>query len=206
MNQANPVDPRTLRTRNIIKATFKDMIRTMDADKISISDIAGQAGINRKTFYLHYSCREDLFKDICDEFVQRYSSELFRSENAVFETGFYRSFYAFLNKQDLYIERILCHPSYHEQRDYIISECAKINREHGDVFKNMSEDEKNLFDDTPAMIMFNVYRRWVALGKTIPLEVLGNFAMKMAYYGLSYWLGPHVPNVQDPREIPPELV
>ncbi|WP_240420588.1 TetR/AcrR family transcriptional regulator [Paenibacillus periandrae] len=47
-------DPRVLRTRQLIREAFRELLRSKGFDAISINDIAQNATINRATFYDHY--------------------------------------------------------------------------------------------------------------------------------------------------------
>lgn len=50
----NLKDPRVLRTRQLIREAFSELLRSKGFDAISIKDIAQKASINRATFYDHY--------------------------------------------------------------------------------------------------------------------------------------------------------
>ena len=60
MNGKEKEDLRVTRTREAIHSTFKEMICETDYDKITIKKLTERAGINRKTFYLHYNSPNDL--------------------------------------------------------------------------------------------------------------------------------------------------
>lgn len=50
----NLQDPRVMRTRQLIRETFRELLRRKGFDAITIKDIAQQATINRATFYDHF--------------------------------------------------------------------------------------------------------------------------------------------------------
>ena len=58
------MDKRTIRTVNAIRETFIDMIIEKEDVLFSIKEITDRADINRKTFYLHFQCIEDLYADL----------------------------------------------------------------------------------------------------------------------------------------------
>lgn len=68
------VDPRAARTQAAIKEAFEQMACEADAGRITVKELAERAGINRKTFYLHFETIEALFDetlgDVMDEFFQ----------------------------------------------------------------------------------------------------------------------------------------
>lgn len=62
----NPNDKRVIKTRKLIIDTFKEMIIEMDYQDITIKELAARANINRKTFYSHFECIEDIVNELTD--------------------------------------------------------------------------------------------------------------------------------------------
>lgn len=57
-----PTDKRVIRTRAAIDEAFGRLLDKMPYSKITVSAIAREADINRKTFYLHYASVDELLK------------------------------------------------------------------------------------------------------------------------------------------------
>lgn len=55
------------KTEKAIADALKKLLAKKPLNKITISDIAGECGINRMTFYYHYRDVYDLILQICDE-------------------------------------------------------------------------------------------------------------------------------------------
>ncbi|TYP76423.1 TetR/AcrR family transcriptional regulator [Paenibacillus methanolicus] len=71
MSQDKPrTDPRILRTRQLLKDAFVDLLQEMDIEKISVNKIAERATINRVTFYLHYRDIPDMLEKMADEMIE----------------------------------------------------------------------------------------------------------------------------------------
>lgn len=64
------VDPRILRTRQLIKDALIDLLQEMDLNKITVNKIAERATINRVTFYLHYSDIQDMLEKMAQEMAE----------------------------------------------------------------------------------------------------------------------------------------
>lgn len=64
------IDPRILRTRQLLKDAFIELLQEMDVEKISVNRIAERATINRVTFYLHYKDIPDMLEKLADEMVE----------------------------------------------------------------------------------------------------------------------------------------
>ena len=55
---------RSLQSRNTLKAAFLDLFQTKEPEQISIVDLCKKAGLNRSTFYAHYSYIDELIREI----------------------------------------------------------------------------------------------------------------------------------------------
>lgn len=58
------MDKRIVKTKNNISNALLKLIEMKSAREITVKEIAELAEIERKTFYLHYNCIEDVYKDI----------------------------------------------------------------------------------------------------------------------------------------------
>ena len=64
-------DRRVVRTRKAIRTAFLHLMQETEYRKITITAIAREADIDRKTFYLHYQSVEDLIDEIVQEEADR---------------------------------------------------------------------------------------------------------------------------------------
>ncbi|MBI1281702.1 MAG: TetR family transcriptional regulator [Anaerolineaceae bacterium] len=71
---ASSIDPRKLRTRQLIRAAFLELIHEKGFDAVSIQDITDRATLNRATFYLHYKDKHDLMVSLMQEVLDKLSS------------------------------------------------------------------------------------------------------------------------------------
>ena len=53
-------DPRAVRTREKLICAFHEAVLDFDPSKMSVSALARAAGVNRTSFYSHFSSPEDL--------------------------------------------------------------------------------------------------------------------------------------------------
>lgn len=60
------MDVRIVRTRRRLQGALFELAQERGIDQVSVSDIAERAGVNRTTFYQHYSDRETLLADAMD--------------------------------------------------------------------------------------------------------------------------------------------
>ncbi|SFE81185.1 transcriptional regulator, TetR family [Paenibacillus algorifonticola] len=60
------MDPRVIRTRQLIREAFLELIQEYDLEKITVNRLAERATINRVTFYLHYRDIPDMLNQMAD--------------------------------------------------------------------------------------------------------------------------------------------
>ena len=60
VREGKKLDRRVVRTRKAIMDAFNRLAMAEDVDKITVSAVAREADIDRKTFYLHYSSIDEL--------------------------------------------------------------------------------------------------------------------------------------------------
>lgn len=63
-------DLRVIKSKKAIKDAFLQLIKEKNYGNITITDIANKAMINRKTFYMHYETKENLYNEITDELLE----------------------------------------------------------------------------------------------------------------------------------------
>lgn len=83
------IDRRIVRTRKEIREAFLALLSEQAYKDITVQDILDRAQINRTTFYKHYQNKQDVARQIVDEFKQEFMIP-------VAEQRFYFSTYEFL--------------------------------------------------------------------------------------------------------------
>ncbi|MBR4742668.1 MAG: TetR/AcrR family transcriptional regulator [Oscillospiraceae bacterium] len=61
---------RTERSRAALKEAFLTFFQTKDPEKITVVELCEAAGLNRSTFYAHYSCMDELIREVLRESVE----------------------------------------------------------------------------------------------------------------------------------------
>lgn len=67
---------RVILTKRLLKEAFLDMLKTTPLDKIHISALCDNAGINRSTFYKYYNSPLDLLEEMENEILLLIEQEL----------------------------------------------------------------------------------------------------------------------------------
>lgn len=74
------MDARIVKTRRRLQEALFALARERGVDEVSVSDIAARAGVNRSTFYQHYSDKETLLADALDLIAEEAGAQLERIE------------------------------------------------------------------------------------------------------------------------------
>ncbi|MEK4922736.1 TetR/AcrR family transcriptional regulator [Cytobacillus sp. FSL R5-0569] len=79
MSNSKKEDPRTIRTKEMFKKSVLSLIgeEGYTISNLTVQKVAGKAGLNRTTFYLHYLDIEDLLTQVTQELVNDLSSRIF---------------------------------------------------------------------------------------------------------------------------------
>ncbi len=63
------LDRRVRRTRALLRGALRDLVEERDFDSLTIGEITDHAGLNRATFYLHYTDKTELLDDVFDDML-----------------------------------------------------------------------------------------------------------------------------------------
>lgn len=80
-NKKQKMDPRVMRTRQLLRDALVELIEERGYDKITVQDITERATLNRATFYLHYRDKLDLLYQSSEEIL----NDLMSNINVTFE-------------------------------------------------------------------------------------------------------------------------
>lgn len=69
-------DPRIVRTRGLLRAALFELARERPLETITVADIADRAGVNRSTYYQHYSDKDALLAEGLDAWVEEALSKV----------------------------------------------------------------------------------------------------------------------------------
>lgn len=62
--------PKNQNIEQVLKKVLIELMHSVDADKISVKDVAQKANISRASFYRYYNSIDDILQSIEDEFIE----------------------------------------------------------------------------------------------------------------------------------------
>lgn len=187
---SNEHDLRVMRTRNALREAFGALIAETTLDKITVKALTDRAGINRKTFYLHYETIEvfydSIMNDIMDDFFENYETTVSDPWDM---DGHARRFFRFLASQPPMIERLVCSPSFYDFGERIYATQMSRYRSFADELfwrEGVSLDDEELICALIRNMALECYREWVRMGKTVPVERAAQILGSMTLHSIEH--------------------
>lgn len=187
------IDRRIVRSRKAIIEAFERLLEQRDFEKITVSAIAREANIDRKTFYVHFGTIDGLLDAMAEDIVTTIVDEVqeaLRGKDAVeAPERTVASFFSALNEvvcRNLVLNRRLVESS---TTDMLIERTMK-------PFEKIIE-ERQLFPEELADDLFeyymsfllggiiSIYRRWILADDDVSVERVADVANKLTLQGLT---------------------
>ncbi len=188
MQETAHIDRRVVKTKRAIKEAFAKLLTQKDINDITISDIAAEANINRKTFYNYYDGIYEVVGEIEDDIVRLIDKE-------VTGIGFQNS----LQSPYLIFEKLT--KVINTDTDffgYLLGMNANVSLESkiADLLKSkfkmfvlqdveISELRLNLMTEFIISGMVAVYRRWFNSDRSEPIETISEEMKLLAFEGIN---------------------
>lgn len=188
MQKTTHIDRRVIKTKRAIKEAFAKLLAQKDINDITISDIAAEADINRKTFYNYYGGIYEVVGEIEDDIVRLINKE-------VTGIGFQNS----LQSPYLIFEKLT--KVINTDTDffgYLLGMNANVSLESkiADLLKSkfkmfvlqdveISELRLNLMTEFIISGMVAVYRRWFNSDRSEPIETISEEMKLLAFEGIN---------------------
>ncbi len=176
------LDPRIIRTKEAIQSVFKRMVCELPYEKITVKAITEAAKINRNTFYLHYTCVDDVLAEIQAKHSSEYSAIVSSFDQLKDTDKLVRSFFEYMEAQDDFFKRVTCDSRFDYIRERMQNRVTKKVAETRPL-KGMDQSVRNI------LLTFNncivlLYRQWVADDRKIPMEEMIELATTLLENGM----------------------
>lgn len=191
-------DMRTRKTRAAIQKAFREMLKEMDYNQITIKELTEHADINRRTFYLHYDSMDELLNELIDEIADGYVKKTNSMNGYSDQNEIARTFLLYFAQQDELHEKIICNANFKYISDRINKRISDSNQRHVDDLGKVSPYTKNIIIAYMNMSALGMYRRWVADKKRVPLDDFIDLAANLICNGVT-----GLPEYINRRTLPP---
>ncbi len=163
---------RVINTKKAISDAVLFLLEKKPANKITIKELSETAGINRKTFYAHYSCVEDVILEMEDEIVTNISDfikDCMSREYGLNPYLFVQYVHSIYSSNPAFFETLTSKRNYH----YIAEKFKLVFKKQILETRNIPEDkmlEANFLIEFFLSGITAVYVEWQKLGKPCSFE------------------------------------
>ena len=184
MKKTTTVDLRTIKTKKLILDTFQQMLTEMDLDVITIKALAERAGINRKTFYSHYSSIDELYDAVVADLVVGFRTVLATDEHRDFIDTI-SSLYDYACELPVWSRNLLSCSDLGFAR--ILTEQIFLNHKPSIKNPTTTEDAIHCLKYQYIISSFTaLYKAWAQYGDLIGKEQFINIAAGLITFGEGY--------------------
>lgn len=78
--KGNAADPRVLRTRALLRDALVQFVAEKNFSSLTIKDVTRRAGLDRTTFYLHYTGLHELLEDCARDLFNQMRTEIYANK------------------------------------------------------------------------------------------------------------------------------
>ena len=172
-------DLRVRRTINSIRRAFFELVLEKNYNEISITELTERAGINRKTFYLHFSSLDDFVSEIEEEIVTDILDHIGKSAEEQDLAGCITNFYLYLESCNEVQQKLLCDEHY----SFFYESVTEGVLRSVPFVKFFERTEYPSIVRSYTISITFIYRDWLKNGKQIPFDILTNQASRIVENG-----------------------
>ncbi|MGN0161448.1 MAG: TetR/AcrR family transcriptional regulator [Lachnospiraceae bacterium] len=187
------MDRRIEKTRASIRDAYFSLLEKNQSNKVTISEIARQANIDRKTFYLHYNEPEDIMREFAQEKINEIMEYLKKSYVADQPTDvkiLFDVLNRILEENMVFFRFIALNPKYDYFFDQLKELFVSILINDYEKFFDFSDIDFRIYADYFVSGILSVYMRWIRENLPLSLEDLAQRVSTAAFGGLQCLL-PH---------------
>ncbi|MDE6761855.1 MAG: TetR/AcrR family transcriptional regulator [Lachnospiraceae bacterium] len=186
-------DLRVQKTIEAIQKTFEEMICEMNYEKITVKELCERARINKKTFYRYYDTLDDLLAELQGIITQDYMKriESYRIPEELDKIN--REFFLYSVEKGMVYEKITCSGSYNYIRNKMMNHVISSTWGKSTWLQLLDTYKQNILLGFVQSASIEMYRRWVADGKKIPLEEIIEMSNQLLCSGVNGFVEKNMP-------------
>lgn len=183
------MDPRIRRTREAIIEAFLELLKSINFNDISVSDITKKARIARPTFYLHYKTKQELLGEYLDVIFEIYLKEIQPVVNKVDQYALSIALFNQVKKNEPYLHSlmsgdaaIIIQNKLHQYIQHVFGMLLHVQL--GDRSKLVSEDVQKFIISAVAGAAYALIGEWLEEGMRHDPEYMGKLLYAISRPGI----------------------
>ena len=177
-------DLRVQRTINNIYQAFEDLICEKDYSKITVTELARRAQINKKTFYRYYETLDDLLAEMQARYADEYLKEVKDFQYPRDLEKSLESFFRFSAKQGKAYDRITTSRTYSGIRQQMIDNVMSKSWGSSPQFNRLEDWKKQILLNYVEQTGLTIYQQWSLNGREEDIDDVIKVAQKLMRGGV----------------------
>ncbi|MBQ9405333.1 MAG: TetR family transcriptional regulator [Desulfovibrio sp.] len=163
-------DLRVKKTLSSIDKSFRELVLEREYEQITVSEICKRAVINKKTFYAHFHCLDDLLRHTLEDIAKGYIARIARFSLPEDLLNIHREFFLYSIEQGEFYEKLVCSRAYQHIARTLLGKLVKTAWQDSPWFNSLDAETQNMLLCFLHSAGADMYRQWIADGKGMPLE------------------------------------
>ena len=164
------VDLRVRRTQESIRSAFTEMLSEMPYEKITVTELAKRANINKKTFYRHYAVLDELLEEIQFEFARPFAELTSGLKYPEDTDAITREFLIYSAKQGPLYDAVVTSGMHEGILTTVLNEMGAERYGDDGVPEGWTKQEWSIFLAHVTSSQVRIYRQWVRDGRELPVN------------------------------------
>ena len=185
------MDKRVEKTKEAITQAYLTLQTEKTGNRITISDIARRANIDRKTFYLHFNTVEDIVKEYTREKVKRVMEEVIfedSSRHPFHMEQFFEVLTRTVKENQDFFRFVMKHCEYNYFFAWTKEMLCSMLIENYRQICDFSEKELQVYTEFYVSAILSAYAKWLTLTEPYPIEELAAHIRLATFEGLNHVL------------------
>ena len=174
-------DKRYQRTHARIRQVFEELVQTESFRDITVSSVSRRAGINRKTFYMHYESTTQLLNEMVEEIVREVQAceAEYRGTDGFCGAGMMEGFFRVLARREALHRRLICSPEYLFAFQMVTDSLARQSSRTDAAPLQLDSFRQRVVTTFLTGSVMQIYRDWLISGKPISEQELARFLERL---------------------------
>ena len=183
-------------TKQIIARSLKQLMQKTPLDKITVSEIAGNCGLNRHTFYYHFIDKQDLVRWIFEFDISRQVELPSITEITEGRHTFYiRKIILILNENKTFYINSLNSSSQNSLHEYLYNFIYAFRERQIYAIlggRHITHEAKSFLADYFTCAIHGLIMRWIKNNMQIPPDIFYSGYMNVAYQSMEYLIDKYI--------------
>lgn len=184
------IDRRISKTKEAIRKALINLLDNNEIENISVTEIAREADITRKTFYTYYDSYEKLIDELENDLIEMFEKPINKME---FSESAFNPQLIFETLTDLVRENLEFYQHFmvgnnHNFLAKIAKKLKEIIKRNKTMFADLDEIDKDMIIDYTIAGIIAVYQTWFRNNQNVSIDEISVKLSELSANGFNYFI------------------